>query len=73
MLAIRPVFSLLFSVVVYCHFIMLADKFYIIQAGRRLDSALIANVVAMATKIGPWSSPLVGPNISDLSDIQADL
>ena len=40
------------------------------QAGRRLDSAPSANVVAMATKIGPCSSPLVGPNISGLSRIQ---
>jgi len=41
------------------------------QAGRRLDSMPSANVVAMAT--APWSSPLVGPNISGLSGIQADL
>jgi len=44
------------------------------EDGRRLDSAPSANVVAMATKISPpWSSPLVGPNISGLSGIQADL
>jgi len=43
------------------------------QAGRRLDSAPSANVVAMATKMAPWSSPLVGPSISCLSGMQADL
>jgi len=37
------------------------NYFYRRQAGRRLDSAPSANVVAMATKIGPWSSPLVDP------------
>jgi len=43
------------------------------QAGRRLDSAPTANVVALARKIGPrWSSPLVDPNISGLSGIQDD-
>ena len=44
----------------------------IIQAGRPLDSAPSANVVAMATKIGPL---LVSPArpLSGLSGIQTDL
>ena len=46
---------------------------YNVQAGRPLDSAPSANVIAMATKIAPLSSsPLVGPNISGLSVTQAE-
>ena len=48
---------------------LLGYRFLFWQAGRWLDYMPSANVVAMATKIGP----LVGPNVSGLYCIQADL